>query len=158
MRAGCAVFSVWTGLLDGSARHPVSGCRRFLLQVLLYVHSVTFTALLCAQPNLRNKERDRLILTFGCSSLKKQRKRQTHPHFRMLLSYRRPVYQILWVNDEARANSTECIWLKFVLIIIYIYIILKAHVVRYFFTNNLSQLFQINPLHVYRCQTMPDTG
>jgi hypothetical protein len=31
-------------------------------------------------------------------------------------------------------------------------------VMRHFFTNNPSQLFQINPLHVYRCQTTPDTG
>jgi hypothetical protein len=42
------------------------------------------------------------------------------------------------------------------------YTILKAPVstvvMRYFFTNNSSQLFQINPLHVYRCQTTPDTG
>jgi hypothetical protein len=43
-----------------------------------------------------------------------------------------------------------------------IYTILKAPVstvvMRHFFTNNPSQLFQINPLHVYRCQTTPDTG
>jgi hypothetical protein len=43
-----------------------------------------------------------------------------------------------------------------------IYTILKAPVltvvVRHFFTNNPSQLFQINRLHVYRCQTMSDTG
>jgi hypothetical protein len=46
--------------------------------------------------------------------------------------------------------------------ICYIYTILKAPVstvvIRHFFTNNPSQLFQINPLHVYRCQTTPDTG
>jgi hypothetical protein len=43
-----------------------------------------------------------------------------------------------------------------------IYTILKAPVltvvVRHFFTNNPSQLFQINRLYVYRCQTMSDTG
>jgi hypothetical protein len=42
------------------------------------------------------------------------------------------------------------------------YTILKAPVstvvMRHFFTNNLSHLFQINPLHVYRCQTTSDTG
>jgi hypothetical protein len=27
-----------------------------------------------------------------------------------------------------------------------------------FFTNNPSHLFQINPLHVYKCQTTPDMG
>jgi hypothetical protein len=39
----------------------------------------------------------------------------------------------------------------------YIYTILKAPVLtvvmRHFFTNNPSYLFQINLLHVYRCQT-----
>jgi hypothetical protein len=43
-----------------------------------------------------------------------------------------------------------------------VYTILKAPVstvvMRHFFTNNPSQLFQINPLHVYRCQTTPDMG
>jgi hypothetical protein len=43
-----------------------------------------------------------------------------------------------------------------------IYTILKAPVstvvVRYFFTNNPSQLFLINLMHVCRCQTTPDTG
>jgi hypothetical protein len=46
--------------------------------------------------------------------------------------------------------------------LVYIYTILKAPVstvgMRHFFTNNPSQLFQINLLHVYRCQTTPDTG
>jgi hypothetical protein len=44
----------------------------------------------------------------------------------------------------------------------FIYTILKASVstvvMRHFFANNSSQLFQINPLHIYRCQTTPDTG
>jgi hypothetical protein len=43
-----------------------------------------------------------------------------------------------------------------------IYIILKTPVstvvMHHLFTNNPSQLFQINPLHVYRYQTTPDTG
>jgi hypothetical protein len=46
--------------------------------------------------------------------------------------------------------------------VLHIYTILKAPVstvvMRHFFTNNPSQLFQINLLHVYRCQTTPDTG
>jgi hypothetical protein len=45
---------------------------------------------------------------------------------------------------------------------LYLLTILKASVstvvMRYFFTNNPLHLFQINLLHVYRCQTTIDTG
>jgi hypothetical protein len=43
-----------------------------------------------------------------------------------------------------------------------IYTILKAPVstvvMCHFFTNNPSQLFQINLLHIYKYQTTPDMG
>jgi hypothetical protein len=40
----------------------------------------------------------------------------------MFLSYRRPLYQILWVNDmKLERIQQRCVWLKFVLIIIFLF-------------------------------------
>jgi type IV secretory pathway TraG/TraD family ATPase VirD4 len=58
--------------------------------------------------------------------------------------------------DKAKKLLSDQVML-YIYIYIYIYIYkasVSTVVMRHFFTNNPSQLFQINPLHDYRCQTI----